>query len=111
MKKDFSLIGERSFIKTLIILFQLSLGTTAFTLPVKYCKVSLIIGILISLIVSIITRLTMQMILNLGNKYSINIYYELIKKILGEKLAKFFRYIIVINTLLGFTLYISTSKQ
>lgn len=88
-----------------MVLCQFALGSATFTISGKFCKVSLGVGILILITVSIIARFSMQILVNLANKYSVTKYYDLVKEILGKKFANLLNYFIVTNGFLGIALY------
>lgn len=99
-----------TFSAALISLCIYCLGPATFSIPGKLYKVSFVVGLVILLLAALIARFTMGLLLKISDKYGVNKYSELVKKILGKKFAKLLDALIIINGFGAFTLYFVISK-
>ena len=103
-------MNQGSFRSALISACIFSLGPAIISIPLKFSKIGLFIGWIILLIAAFINYMTMTFIITLSDKYKINSYSSLVRKILGKNWAKFVDALIVVNNLGVLTLYLVISK-
>jgi len=106
---NFKNINDKlQFYQVLICLIINSFGPITFYLPGKFDKVSFGIGIFILLVTAASAKFTMDLMLIISREYKIDKYSDLVKLIMGYKMAFILDGVIILN---GFFCYVQSFIQ
>lgn len=103
-------MNRGSFRSALISVCMFSLGCGVLSIPFKFTKISLFAGWFILLMASPMAFLTMKIIVKLAHTFKINNYSSLVKRIMGRNASKFLDFLLILQNVGVFSLYLIISK-